>query len=130
MSEQTKPEPGTINWFDLTVPNAGNIRDFYSAVVGWKPQPVEMGGYEDFSMTTPGSGTTVTGICHARGSNAGLPAQWLMYISVADLDESIRQCVEKGGKVIDPERSMGDMGRFCVIQDPAGAVCALFEHAA
>jgi hypothetical protein len=22
---------------------------------------------------------------------------------------------------------MGNMGRFCVIEDPAGAVCALFE---
>jgi hypothetical protein len=26
-----------------------------------------------------------------------------------------------------PVRSMGEMGRMCVVEDPTGAVCALFE---
>ncbi|HAV64850.1 MAG TPA: glyoxalase [Verrucomicrobiales bacterium] len=130
MSETPKPEPGSITWYDLTVPDAENVRQFYEAVVGWKAEPVDMGGYNDFNMMTPSSGRTMAGVCHARGANATLPSQWLIYVSVANLDESIRQCVAKGGKVVAPERDMGEMGRFCVIQDPAGAVCALFEHAA
>ena len=123
-----KPKPGSISWTDLTVPNATVVRDFYAAVAGWTASPVEMDGYDDYSMNTP-SGTTVAGICHARGSNAGLPAQWLVYITVANLDESLKQCRELGGRVIAPPRDMGGSGRMAVIQDPAGAVAALFQPA-
>jgi len=42
----------------------------------------------------------------------------------ADADASAGRCAELGGHVIDGPREMGGM-RFCVIQDPAGAVMAL-----
>ncbi|MFP5287004.1 MAG: VOC family protein [Thermoanaerobaculia bacterium] len=119
-----KPKPGTIGWTDLTVPNADEVRDFYAAVTGWKPQPLSMGEYDDYVMTTP-EGAGVAGVCHARGANAGLPAQWLIYITVDDVDESIRRCEQRGGKVIAGPRDLGSYGRFCVIQDPAGAVAGL-----
>lgn len=124
MSETTKPKPGTIGWSDLTVPNADEVRDFYAAVTGWQPQPLSMGDYSDYVMTTP-DGKGVAGVCHARGTNAGLPSQWLIYITVEDVDESIRQCEQRGGKVIAGPRELGEYGRFCVIQDPAGAVAGL-----
>ena len=86
-----------------------------------------MGGYQDFCMHPPGEAQPVAGICHARGANSDLPPLWMVYITVADLDESVRNCEELGGKLRRPAESMGRMGRFCVIEDPAGAVCALFE---
>ena len=55
---------------------------------------------------------------------------WLIYITVADLDASMQACMDCGGIILRPIESMGNMGRFCVIQDPAGAACALFEPAA
>ena len=126
MSEQQPPEIGTVGWTDLTVPNAEEVRDFYQAVAGWQPQPLDMGGYSDFVMTAPG-GKGVAGVCHARGPNVGYPAQWLIYITVADLDQSIANCTERGGKVIAGPRGAGGTARFCVIQDPAGAVAALYQ---
>lgn len=122
-----KPEAGTIGWRDLTVPDAEGVRDFYEQVVGWCHEPVDMGEYSDFSMLTPSTGDCVAGICHARGGNAGLPAQWLIYIFVDDLDASLAACTEKGGGVLSGPTGMGGQGRYAVIQDPAGAVCALFE---
>jgi predicted enzyme related to lactoylglutathione lyase len=128
MSESPKPAVGSITWTDLTVDDAETVRDFYRSVVGWKPFGVDMGGYEDFTMLTDGE-EPVCGICHARGTNAGLPAQWLVYITVADVDASARLCEEQGGKVIVAPKQMGAHGRYCVIQDPAGAVAALFTPA-
>jgi predicted enzyme related to lactoylglutathione lyase len=125
MSDASKPQVGTIGWCDLTVPNADEVRDFYAEVVGWKPDALSMGDYNDYVMTVPEDGAGVAGVCHARGLNAAVPPVWLIYIRVADVDESARICVEKGGKVIAPTRSMGPNGRYCVIQDPAGAVAAL-----
>src|SRR5258708_7903094 len=89
---------GSIGWTDLTVNDAENVRDFYGAVVGWGSTPVKMGAYNDHCMTEPKSGKTVAGICHARGSNADLPAQWLIYITVEDIEKSAARCVELGGK--------------------------------
>jgi predicted enzyme related to lactoylglutathione lyase len=120
------PKPGTIAWHDLTVGDAGPLREFYSHVVGWRSEAVDMGGYEDWCMVTPTSGETVAGVCHARGTNASLPPQWLMYVIVADVESSARTCVELGGTVLVPVRGLMG-GRFCVIQDPAGAVLALFQ---
>jgi len=118
---------GTIGWVDLTVPNADEVRDFYAGVVGWEPQALSMGDYNDYVMTVPATGTGVAGVCHARGGNAGLPPVWMVYFQVADVDESVRACLEKGGKLIAPIKSMGPNGRYCVIQDPAGAAAALFS---
>ena len=120
------PKPGTVSWFDLTVPNADTVRDFYCAVAGWSPMPVEMGGYSDYCMMPPGSKTPAAGICHARGVNADLPPQWLIYITVPNLASSLKACVAKGGKVLRPAKSMGG-ARMAVVRDPAGAVAALFE---
>ena len=119
--------PGRIGWIDLTVPNAASLRDFYCEVTGWTPSAIDMGGYSDFCMHPPG-GDPVAGICHARGGNAGLPPVWLIYITVADLEESLRRCLAGGGSVLHPVRSAGG-GRYAVIQDPAGAVAALYQIA-
>lgn len=130
MSETREPDVGTVAWTDLTVEDAEGVRRFYEAVVGWTSEPVDMGGYRDFNMTTPEGGRTVAGICHARGGNADLPARWLVYLVVDDLDASIERCRELGGEVVAPPRGDAASGRFCVIRDPAGAVAALFQAGA
>lgn len=116
---------GQIAWNDLTVPDAEPIRKFYEAVVGWESSPVTMDGYSDYSMTDA-QGNVVTGVCHARGENAGIPPCWLMYVTVADLDACVSRCQSSGGKVVDGPRATGN-ARIAVIQDPVGAVLALFE---
>ena len=118
------PEPGTISWQDLTVDEAERVRDFYQAVVGWKPEALSMGAYSDFVMSA--DGVPVAGICHARAANGGLPPVWLVYITVEDLDHSLEECQRLGGTLVTAPRSYGG-GRYCVIKDPAGAFCALYQ---
>ena len=119
---------GAIGWIDLTVENATEVRDFYKDVVGFTQTAIDMGGYEDYCVNSPENGETIAGICHKRGGNSKIPSQWMMYINVADLDQSMAAVEKGGGKVIDGPRSMGNQGRYCFIEDPAGAVCALFQH--
>jgi predicted enzyme related to lactoylglutathione lyase len=121
---------GKIVWFDLTVSDAEQARDFYASVVGWQAQPVGMGDYDDFGMDA--NGETVAGICHARGVNAELaelPPRWMAYIAVDDLDASLERCRAAGGATVTNVRDMGDGTRFCVIRDPAGAVVGLIQLA-
>jgi predicted enzyme related to lactoylglutathione lyase len=129
MSEEAAPEVGSVLWLDLTVEDAEAVRDFYSSVVGWGADAVSMGEYDDFNMTAPDSGLPCAGICHARGPNTDLPTQWMVYISVADLEASVERCRELGGEVVSGPKRMAGQGAFAVIRDPAGAVMALFEPA-
>ena len=72
MSEKDKTQTGTILWTDLTVKNAEEVKDFYSKVIGWKPEPVSMGDYDDYNMANPATGEPAVGICHKRGTNENL----------------------------------------------------------
>ena len=125
----SEPKMGSVGWIDLTVADAAEVRDFDAQVAGWAPSPVPMGGYVDYTMVAPGMGEPAAGICHPRGGHADLPPQWLIYIMVQDVDSSAARCVELGGTVLAGPRAMGSHGRYCVIQDPAGAVAALFTPA-
>jgi predicted enzyme related to lactoylglutathione lyase len=119
---------GSIAWVDLTVPGAAALRDFYKEVVGWSASEFNMGDHHDYCMH-PGSteAAPVAGICHTVGDNSDLPPQWLVYITVADLDASVARCVALGGSVIAGPRAIGSYGRFAVIRDPAGAIAALSQ---
>ncbi len=118
---------GHIGWVDLSVENAPKVRDFYQQVIGWSSEGVSMGDYEDYTMVTP-DGARLAGVCHARGSNADLPAAWLLYINVADLDQSMARCRQLGGEIVSGPRQTPGYGLYCIIRDPAGVACALFEH--
>ena len=120
-------QPGQIGWIDLTVEDAPRLRDFYRDVAGWEAEEHSMGDYADFVMKA--GDTAVGGVCHARGANEGQPSGWMIYIVVEDLDRSLEACASGGGKVRVPIRSMGGEGRFAVIEDPSGSVCALYESA-
>ena len=117
---------GKVGWIDMTVENAEAIRDFYATVVGFRPEPVDMGGYSDYNMTMPASGEAVAGVCHARGGNADIPPGWLVYFVVDDVDASAKACVDSGGRILVEPRGLAG-GRFCVIEDPAGAMAALYQ---
>ena len=117
---------GKIVWQDLTIENAEEVSRFYSAVAGWKASPHEMSDYQDFNMKDA-EGNIVAGICHAKGKNASLPPQWLLYTMVEDVKASAEKCRELGGEVLDGPRMMGD-NLFCVIKDPAGAVMGLIQQ--
>ena len=119
------PRIGAITWADLTVPNAGAVRDFYRDVVGYDVVDVDMGGYSDYCMNVPGTETTVAGVCHAQGVNADLPPVWLVYMTVANLTESVAKVTALGGKILREPKSMGAWGSMAVIEDPAGAIAAI-----
>lgn len=116
---------GKIAWTDLTVKNGEQVRDFYAKVVGWRPQPVSMGEYDDFNVMPSDGNDPTAGICHARGSNANLPPVWMVYITVEDLAASLDACKKLGGSIL---KQPSENGKYAVIEDPAGAICALYQE--
>lgn len=55
-----------------------------------------MGKYNDYNIQNDNA-DIVAGICHNKGMNQGVPAQWIIYIKVLNISDSIAQCIAKGG---------------------------------
>ncbi|QIZ76116.1 VOC family protein [Ferrimonas lipolytica] len=122
----TKAKVGEFLWQDLTVANADGVADFYAQVVGWEKKAVPMGDYSDHGMMV--ADEMKAGICHNQGENAAIPPQWLLYVAVADLATSVATVSALGGKILVAPKAMGE-DQFAVIEDPAGAVLALYQQA-
>lgn len=123
--------PGRIAWLDLTVNSAQATADFYQQVVGWSSKTVAMNdageSYTDFELFTE-NGTSIAGVCHARGPNQGLPAAWLLYLPVGDLGASLKRVEDEGGKIL--RATQGDSGKYniAIIEDPGGVCFALTQQ--
>jgi predicted enzyme related to lactoylglutathione lyase len=119
---------GRISWLDLTVSDAPATRDFYRQVVGWSVQEIEMEDngerYADYTMLDE-AGSSVAGICHARGANTGLPPVWMIYLPVGDLAESLRRVQAEGGKVVKAMPGTDGAYVYAAVQDAVGVYLAL-----
>lgn len=124
----TTPRPGTLGWLDLTVDDADGLRDFYADVVGWTTEALSMGDYDDHVMKA--GDEAVAGVCHRRGPNAHLPAVWMPYVVVADLERSLAAVTARGGERVGDVRDGGGGAKMALIRDPAGAWLTLWQPAA
>lgn len=127
MTEQAKKvyAVGSIVSADLTIPEAKELRDFYTAVIGWESQNFNMGGdYDDYIMKDA-KGNWTAGICHSQGVNSGIPPQWIVYIHVKDIKESVEKCKTLGGKVIKESFDKEGNYVYAMLEDPMGAVLAV-----
>lgn len=121
-------KPGRIGWMDLTVEDAPAVRDFYAAVAGWEPHEVPVDDYHDFSMGVAG-GEDITGICHRKGQNAGIPPQWVPYIVVTDLASAFAEATKRGATAIVEPKVMEGAGTYALLRGLAGETFALWEDA-
>jgi hypothetical protein len=99
--------------------------DFYSRVVGWKTQAWTQDA--SYTMFVAKAGPVAGLMLLPEDAKAmGAPPCWMIYIGTPDVDETTRQAVTLGGKVLRAPESIPSVGRFSVLQDPQGAVFAAF----
>ena len=64
-----------------------------------------------------------------EAKKAGAPPHWLAYVSVPSVDETLQQAEGLGAKKLMGPMDIPTVGRFAVIQDPQGAVLAIYTAA-
>ena len=65
----------------------------------------------------------------ALGADAkakGEPPHWRTYIGTPDVDATVKQAVSLGGRIIQEPATHDKVGRIAVLQDPQGAVFAVY----
>jgi lactoylglutathione lyase len=122
--QSMKAADGKVVWHDLSVPNADKARDFYAAVVGWKPEALSMGDYDDYMMYS--ADKSAVGVCHKRGMNENVPSGWMMYVNVHELKDAIEKVKANGGKILEVRSKEDGSPQMAFIEDPEGAVCGLY----
>ena len=130
MSEATTSPPaaGTFCWNEVMGRDIKKMRDFYSQLFGWTTEemPIPEGMYTIFKK----GDQQVAGGFEMKGPQfEGVPANWLSYIAVDDVDASTKKAEQLGATVHHPPSDIPNVGRFSVIADPEGAAFALFKGA-
>lgn len=118
---------GMFSWNELITPNIQAAKEFYSKLLGWQ--------MEDMS-TAPGMNYTIVkandreigGMMATPDETVGMPPMWGGYVTVDDVDSLVTRVVTLGGKIRVPPRNIPNVGRFCVIQDPQGAMLTLISY--
>lgn len=118
------PAQGSFCWFELMVPDPDAVTPFYEDIAGWKRvEGMDMGDMGMYWMFNRGE-TNMAGMM-ARPPH--VPASyWTPYIAVDDVDASTAQALELGATAMVPPQDIPGTGRFSILQDPVGAVIALF----
>jgi hypothetical protein len=57
----------------------------------------------------------------------GLPAQWIPYIFVDDVDATVKKAAGLRGKVCVPPFDVPTVGRIAVLADPQGAAFGIIK---
>ena len=128
MPEVTSYKHGTPSWLDLGTTDLDGAEKFYGALFGWDADRQPAGEGMVYSMQTI-DGKAVAGIYDQPQDqrDAGIPPNWLTYITVDDIEATAAKVEPAGGNVTAPPFDVMDAGRMSVISDPSGGVVAMWQ---
>jgi predicted enzyme related to lactoylglutathione lyase len=108
-----------IHW-EFVVPDAEKARAFYRKIFDWRFDDKAFPGYTIIDTGgQPGGGLT---------ANTGAPMAGLnTYFEVGDLDLTLRNVVELGGKILVQPTQIASVGSYAMFADPFGVAVGILE---
>ena len=128
MDERMKAH-GHIAWSDLMSDDVEKARDFYTGVLGWDTEVVDVGKgpYTVFKADD----RPVAGLMAKppQGPGACAPTMWTSYVTVDDVDARVARVADAGGAVLAGPMDVPAVGRLAIIQDPTGGAIGIITYA-
>ncbi len=117
---------GAFSWVELMTTDVNAAKEFYNKLFNWKlrDMPMENMNYTVVSVNDD----DVAGIMPMPPDSKDMPPTWGVYVTVDDIEDSVKTARELGGTILVEPREIPDVGKFCVIQDPQGAWFAAMEY--
>ncbi len=116
-------EPGAMCWNELATRDPDAAGAFFGELLGWDVdrKGPELADYREFRRA--GEQRSIAGCMPMVGEMwpDWLPAHWMVYFAVDDVDATAARAAELGGTVSVPPTDI-EPGRFAVLGDPQGAV--------
>jgi uncharacterized protein len=111
--------PGSLAWNELASTDPDGSAGFYRELFGWKIEPFE--GMEGYLGIQNSEGHSNGGI---RAATENEPSYWLVYFGADDAEAGAARASELGATTL-VQMDIG-VGKIAVLQDPQGAVFALY----
>jgi predicted enzyme related to lactoylglutathione lyase len=113
---------GMVSWYELMTADVEASKKFYSKLFGWVAEDVKAGGMPYTVVKVSGK---------ELGGMMGMPPEakgWGIYVTVDDVDATAGLAETLGATILVSPRDIPDVGRFCVIKDPQGAVISVITY--
>jgi predicted enzyme related to lactoylglutathione lyase len=130
MQETPAYAPGTFCWVELATSDSAAAKKFYTELFGWSFTDNPMGPDMVYTMLQL-DGKEVGALfgMDKEMESMGVPPNWLSYVSVTNADETSAKATDAGATLLKGPFDVATYGRMAVIQDPTGAVFALWQPA-
>jgi hypothetical protein len=113
--------PGALVWNELQSPDLDASASFYGELFGWQVE--QFPGMAERYLSIKNAGANNGGMRELNPP--GMPPNWLVYFGAEDIDTALAKVAELGGvKLAGPIDIQ--MAKIAVVQDPQGAVFALY----
>jgi len=114
--------PGALVWNELQSPDLDASVAFYGSLFGWAMQDA------------PGMEPRYVAIRNGEANNGGMraadppgtPPGWVVYLGVEDIEAALAKVQELGGVNLAGPIDI-QIAKFAIVQDPQGAVFALYD---
>jgi predicted enzyme related to lactoylglutathione lyase len=119
---------GEFCWYEIGTRDTRAAKEFYAALFGWRTEDMPMGNDGDIYTMLRLGDKDIAGLYELKGEMfEGVPPHWLSYIWVDDVSAAATKVAQLGGRVLNGPMDMPDVGSMAVIEDPTGAVVAIFH---
>ncbi|HTX33162.1 MAG TPA: VOC family protein [Solirubrobacteraceae bacterium] len=116
--------PGALSWNELHAEDLDAAEDFYGQLFGWSLERFPSDEI-DYRIIKTADGRSNGGMSGTVVPDA--PAHWLVYFGAESADSSVAKLGELGGTTLMEPMDLGPGLRIAVVQDPQGAVFALYS---
>ena len=119
---------GHVGWCDLMSDDVDTARDFYTGVLGWGTEVMDV-GKGPYTVFKAGD-QPVAGLMAKppEGPAARAPTAWTSYVTVDDVDARTAKVAGAGGVVLVDPVDIPTVGRMAIIQDPTGGVIGIVRY--
>ena len=126
MNENLKTH-GAFSWCELMTTNVEAAKNFYTKLFGWTTEEMSVAPGMTYTVVKV-AGNGIGGIMSPPQGAQGMPPNWNSYVTVDNVDAVAKNAQQLGGKVLMGPHDIPTVGRFCVIQDPQGAVISAITY--
>jgi uncharacterized protein len=116
--------PGCFCWGELVSGDPAAAGRFYGGLFGWSTREMDMGPAGSYSIWQR-DGADFGGMMAKTADWGEMPDHWMLYIEVEDVDACAGQTGPLGGALCVPPTDIPGVGRFCIVEDPAGGSISL-----
>ena len=127
--EITQHQPGMFSWADLATPDRQESMKFYTELLGLEATEIPINESMVYVVLSKGgkNACALFQMSEEMKERSGGHPAWTSYFTVQGADDTAQRAKDLGGTVVQEPFDVFDAGRMAVIQDPTGAVFAVWE---